>query len=154
MTQIGIPGMGGAMENWGLVTYGENALTYNPATSPFTQLDQVAGIVAHEYAHQWFGNLIGPKWWEFLWLNEGFATLYSEYGTNLVYPEWRMNDYFLVNTVHSVLVNDAYESTRPMNYYVESQAEVGRLFDFVAYSKCKLIRYYNWFVKKSMIYYF
>jgi aminopeptidase N len=139
MDQIGIPNFyWGAMENWGLVTYRESALYYDPATSPMSQMENVAGIVAHEYAHQWFGNIISPKWWEFIWLNEGFATLFEYIGVDLVYPDWRVIDLMVVLTCQPVLVRDSYETTRPMNYYVEDPASVQNIFDFVAYSKCKI----------------
>jgi aminopeptidase N len=138
MDQIGIPDFSaGAMENWGLVTYNEMYLYYDNGTSPFQQLDWVASIVAHEYAHQWFGNLIALRWWDVLWMNEGFATLYEFMSTDTVFPEWRMHDMMVVNILQTVFNRDASESTRPMTYYLESQNEVERLFDFVAYDKCE-----------------
>jgi aminopeptidase N len=138
MDQIALPDFSaGAMENWGLVTYREMFLYYINGTSPFQQLDWVATIISHEYAHQWFGNLISPRWWDVLWMNEGFATMYEYLSTDAVYPEWRMHDMMVVNTLQTVMERDAFESTRPMTHYVESQADVRNLFDFVAYSKCK-----------------
>jgi aminopeptidase N len=102
-----------------------------------TQLDTVTGIIGHEYAHQWFGNIISPTWWEFIWLNEGFATLFEYISVDLVYPEYRVNDFMLTATCQPVFDRDAYETTRPMSYYVEDPVSVQNLFDFVAYSKCK-----------------
>ena len=59
------------MENWGLVTYRETALLYNPTTSSLNDKQWVAKVISHELAHQWFGNLVTMAWWDDLWLNEG-----------------------------------------------------------------------------------
>jgi aminopeptidase N len=61
----------GAMENWGLVTYRETALMVDEEKASPQQKQRVAIVVAHELAHQWFGNLVTMQWWEGLWLNEG-----------------------------------------------------------------------------------
>lgn len=61
------------MENWGLVTYRETSLLYNPATSSVKDQEWVAYVIAHELSHQWFGNLVTMKWWNDLWLNEGIT---------------------------------------------------------------------------------
>lgn len=72
----------GAMENWGLITYRENSLLYDAKIYPGAQKRRVAVVIAHELAHQWFGNLVTLKWWNDLWLNEGFATLVEYLGTD------------------------------------------------------------------------
>lgn len=95
-------------------------------------------IIAHEYAHQWFGNHVTPTWWTYVWLNEGFATLFENYAVDWVFPEWKILDAFVPNVVQAVMVSDATENTRPMTHYVDSQRDISRLFDSVAYSKCKL----------------
>lgn len=80
----------GAMENWGLIVYRETAMLYDPLTSSANNLQRVSTVIAHELAHQWFGNLVTPSWWDDLWLNEGFAS-YMEYeGVNAVHPKWEM----------------------------------------------------------------
>ncbi|XP_026672436.1 aminopeptidase N-like [Ceratina calcarata] len=69
----------GAMENWGLVIYREDRLLYDEILSTTRTKMNVLKVIAHEFTHQWFGDLVSPKWWKYLWLNEGFATYFEHF---------------------------------------------------------------------------
>lgn len=86
----------GAMENWGLVTYRTTAVLFDEANSDQRYKNRVAYVVAHELAHQWFGNLVTMDWWNELWLNEGFATWVGWYATNRFHPDWNVWAQFVV----------------------------------------------------------
>lgn len=73
-----------AMENWGLLTYRESSLLYDYYESPVTSKQAIRNVIAHEIAHQWFGNLVSPLWWSYLWLNEGFGRYFQYHATATV----------------------------------------------------------------------
>lgn len=136
MTQIAIPDRGtGAMENWGLVAYGEPVLLFNATVNTYRNKKSVDTIIAHEFAHQWFGNLVSLDWWDYIWLNEGFATVYEYYAAQLAYPENRYMDLWNVEVIHNAFAADARESVRPMTWNAASPNEIAGLFDTIAYSK-------------------
>uniref|UniRef100_A0AC11ETG8 Endoplasmic reticulum aminopeptidase 2 n=1 Tax=Ovis aries TaxID=9940 RepID=A0AC11ETG8_SHEEP len=81
----------GAMENWGLVTYRETSLLFDPKKSSISDKLWVTKVIAHELAHQWFGNLVTMEWWNDIWLNEGFATYMELISLNITYPELQFN---------------------------------------------------------------
>ena len=92
LDQIAVPGAGdfGAMENWGSILYFDNYLLLDPALSTEQDKQTVYVVVAHEVAHQWFGNLVTMAWWDDLWLNEGFASWMENKATDAIHPEWDM----------------------------------------------------------------
>ncbi|XP_058449738.1 aminopeptidase N-like [Malaya genurostris] len=124
----------GAMENWGLVTYLESYFLVNDESTESRKRD-VATVIAHEFAHQFFGNLLAPKWWSYLWLNEGFATLYEYYLSDRTHPELEIKNRFSDSVLQAALLTDGSATVRPMTHYVETVPEIERLFDRVAYDK-------------------
>src|SRR5262249_28458354 len=91
LDQVALPGgLFGAMENWGAIAYNEARILYDPRRDPPRQQQSAYGIIAHEIAHQWFGNLVTMAWWDNLWLNEGFASWMAEKATDRFNPAWHM----------------------------------------------------------------
>merc|ERR1712176_193328 len=102
--QIGLDDFSaGAMENWGLVTYRSNCLLIDPANSSTAVKERVAIVVAHELAHQWFGNLVTMEWWTHLWLNEGFASFMEYLCIDAIYPEWEIFDEFIGSAFYNAI---------------------------------------------------
>ncbi|XP_017144401.1 glutamyl aminopeptidase [Drosophila miranda] len=124
-----------AMEHWGLVTYRETALLYDESYSSTSNKQSIASVLAHEIAHQWFGNLVTMKWWNDIWLNEGFARYMQYKGVNAVYPDWGMLEQFQIIALHPVMVYDAKLSSHPIVQEVESPAEISAIFDTISYEK-------------------
>ncbi|KAJ8035810.1 Aminopeptidase N [Holothuria leucospilota] len=125
----------GAMENWGLIIYRETALLFDPMQNSAANKQRVAVVVSHELAHQWFGNLVTPEWWDDLWLNEGFASYVEYLGVNFTEPTWKMMEQFLVEDLQSVFSPDSLGSSHPVRVPVSSPAEINEIFDRISYAK-------------------
>ena len=124
----------GAMENWGAITFRETALLADENSS-FAQKRRVASVVAHELAHQWFGNLVTMKWWDDLWLNESFATFMSYKAVDSLFPEWDFWAEFLMDETAGAMFRDSLSTTHPIEAHVESPEEVEQIFDDISYGK-------------------
>lgn len=135
MDLIGIPDFAaGAMENWGLVTFREVDLLYEKVNSPASSRQRVATVIAHEFAHQWFGDLVTPEWWKFVWLSEGFATYFMYTATNELNPDWRLTQQFVVDQLQTGLLSDSMARTHAMTYDV-NPSDIYVIFDNIAYNK-------------------
>jgi len=135
----------GAMENWGLITYRNH---YILDTEYANQRDReyIALVINHEMAHQWFGNLVTMKWWEDLWLNEGFAEFLETYSSQFLNPTWHFWETFIRDVWMRALEVDGLSSTHPIHREVETKDDIDQLFDTITYDKgASVIRMlWNW----------
>ncbi|MPC31182.1 Glutamyl aminopeptidase [Portunus trituberculatus] len=133
---VGIPDYSsGATEHWGIITFRETAIYYNDKDSSAANKQRVASVISHEMAHQWFGNLVTLKWWDDLWLNEGFASYVEYKGVAHVEPNWEMEFQFCTRTLLPVLGDDALVSSHPIIQTVETPDQINSIFDKIAYNK-------------------
>ncbi|RVX66064.1 hypothetical protein B0A52_09998 [Exophiala mesophila] len=136
MDMVAIPDFAaGAMENWGLVTYRVVDLLFDQASAGAATKERVAEVVQHELAHQWFGNLVTMDFWDGLWLNEGFATWMSWYSCNEFYPEWKVWETFVIDTLQGALGLDGLRSSHPIEVPVHRAEDINQIFDAISYSK-------------------
>lgn len=145
LDEIAVPGgFGGAMENWGGITYFESRLLFDPERSSADTKQGIYEVIAHEIAHQWFGNLVTMAWWDNLWLNEGFASWMGSKCTANFNPDWEV---WLARDVprdptrrvgiakEAAMESDARSTTHPIQQPVATEAEAGSAFDEITYSK-------------------
>lgn len=136
MDMIAIPDFSaGAMENWGLITYRETALLFEPNISSSSSQYSVASVIAHELAHQWFGNLVTMRWWTDLWLNEGFATYVASLGVHYIHPEWNSFAEESNSNTMSIFKFDALKSSHPVSVQIGNPNEIPTIFDSISYQK-------------------
>lgn len=135
-TQVALPDFeAGAMENWGLVTYRESMMLAGESATTDTKKG-VALTVAHELAHQWFGDLVTMKWWDDLWLNESFASIMEYYAVDAIYPEFKIWEGFFTGDCLLALKRDCLSGVQSVHQNVENPAEIMTLFDpAIVYSK-------------------
>ena len=123
------------MENWGLVTYREVYLVVDE-NSTFASRQQVALVIAHELAHQWFGNLVTMKWWDDLWLNESFANMMEYVCVDAIEPSWNIFEDFQTGGVPLALERDATDGVQSVHVEVKHPDEINTLFDgAIVYAK-------------------
>jgi aminopeptidase N len=145
LDQIALPGgFGGAMENWGGITYYESALLFDPKNSSAETKQNIYEVLAHEIAHQWFGDLVTMAWWDNLWLNEGFASWMGTKCTAHFNPQWEV---WLRRNLprdptrrvgiakEQAMEGDARSTTHPIQQRVATEAETNSAFDDITYKK-------------------
>ncbi len=142
---IAVPGgFGGAMENWGGITYYEAVLLFDPKNSSTDTKQDIFAVIAHEMAHQWFGDLVTMAWWDNLWLNEGFASWMGSKCTDHFNPEW--NEWLRRSVPRdpsrrigfpkdTAMQSDARSTTHPVQQPIATEAEAGSAFDEITYRK-------------------
>jgi aminopeptidase N/puromycin-sensitive aminopeptidase len=132
---IGLPDFeAGAMENFGAITYRETALLVDPKTASLNSKMGVALVIAHEMAHQWFGDLVTMQWWDNIWLNEGFATWMENKPVAAMHPEWNV-DQMVTEGLDGTLNLDAQPTTRAIRARADTPAEIEQMFDGISYGK-------------------
>ena len=125
----------GAMENWGLVTYREIYLLVDENSTALSR-QTVALVVAHELAHQWFGNLVTMKWWDDLWLNESFANMMEYVSVDAIEPSWTIFEDFQTSGAPYALKRDATDGVQSVHVEVKHPDEINTLFDgAIVYAK-------------------
>jgi aminopeptidase N len=136
LDQVAVPFAGGfgAMENWGAILYDESLLLIDPALTTEADRQSVFDVIAHEVAHQWFGNLVTMSWWDDLWLNEGFASWMNTKTTDHFNPTWKA---WLgaAGGRDAAMALDARSTTHPVIQEVRNIDQANLAFDLITYQK-------------------
>jgi aminopeptidase N/puromycin-sensitive aminopeptidase len=124
----------GAMENFGAITYRETDLLIDPKTAPVDAKKRVGLVVAHEMAHQWFGDMVTMQWWNNIWLNEGFATWMENKAAAAWHPEWNIPQ-DVAKDRNTTLDLDAQRTTRTIRANADTPDQINEMFDGISYGK-------------------
>ena len=124
----------GAMENAGLITYRSSILLLRPQDDTVARRRGNTGVIIHEIAHQWFGNMVTPAWWDDIWLNEAFATWMTRRIQERLFPEWKQ-DVAAVNAKDNVMGADSLLSARKIRQPIQNEGDIGSAFDGITYQK-------------------
>ena len=136
LDMIAVPGnyQAGAMENWGGITYIDNALLFDSKNSSEATRQSIFMVVAHEMAHQWSGDLVTMAWWDNTWLNEGFAEWMDAKATDTLNPSWH---FWLKEHASKeyAMATDAHSTTHPIEMPIKDESVIGLAFDGISYEK-------------------
>ncbi|MDL2268469.1 M1 family metallopeptidase [Desulfosarcina sp. OttesenSCG-928-G17] len=115
MDLIAVPDFAfGAMENWGAITFRENLFLHISGVTSWEGESRICEVIAHEIVHQWFGNLVTPEDWKYLWLNESFATYFGYGMVDHYHPDWEFWPQFVKSQTESAMSRDALHETIPI----------------------------------------
>lgn len=131
-----------AMENFSLITFRPSALLYdgNLDEPDAAALQKIAYVVSHEIAHQWFGNLVTMKWWDELWLNEGFATWIGYLAVEKFFPDWDVPSMIMLQSHEVALELDSLKESHPIKVAVRNAKDIDQVFDSISYLKgCSIL---------------
>jgi alanyl aminopeptidase len=131
---VAVPGKGGAMENPGCVTFGEQLLLMDAASAPVSQLRAYAGVMAHELAHQWTGDLVTMQWWDDTWLNEAFASWLGPKAADAWNPASHA-EMSLLRAEQGAMGVDSLVSARAIRQPIASTHDIENAFDAITYRK-------------------
>jgi aminopeptidase N len=133
---IAIPGdyEAGAMENWGAITFVDNAMLFDPKTSSPHTRERIYTVVSHEMAHQWSGDLVTMGWWDDIWLNEGFATWMENKAADHFNPAWQIWPR-AHTTRERAMGQDAQPTTHPIQQVIKDESQASSAFDQISYEK-------------------
>ncbi|MCX6753585.1 MAG: M1 family metallopeptidase, partial [Candidatus Nomurabacteria bacterium] len=124
-----------AMENWGAITFRETAILVDDEHTSLSNKQWAAIVIAHEIAHQWFGNLVTMHWWTDLWLNEGFASYMENLCIDYLFPSWHVWDLNIADRYAVALKLDSLATSHPIEVVVHHPDEISEIFDMVSYAK-------------------
>lgn len=125
----------GAMENWGAILYFERTVLLDPKLQTEGQKQDVFNTVAHEMAHQWFGDLVTMSWWDDLWLNEGYASWMASKAADDINPEWKALTQSLANARQGAFSLDSRVTTHPIIQHITTVEQISQAFDNITYRK-------------------
>ncbi|KUJ17086.1 uncharacterized protein LY89DRAFT_718765 [Mollisia scopiformis] len=141
MDLIAVPGGQGAMENWGLITFGESLLLVDEKETSAEAYRRAGSVIVHELAHQWFGNIVTMDFWEGLWLNESFADWAELYAWETLEPSWQMWQDYAISGLQAGLALDSNKASHPIEVPVSKASAINQIFDDISYNKgCAVIR--------------
>lgn len=139
LDHIALPGsIHGAMENWGGIVYHEKRLLWDPKTDTQDDKQDIFNVIAHETAHQWFGNLVTTAWWNNLWLNEGFASWMQAKAAAQLHPEWNSRLEDMLGRENSMNL-DARQNSHPIQQTITNEDQAAAAFDGITYGKASAV---------------